>query len=99
MKQQTNHQPKVKNQTWSRNDESIFCANETTIHLQPRASKSNTILVQNIGKDPPGRCRSPEEACRLNPDNRPVSIKSNKTLFNIDSQLFKQIQNPNFFYN
>ena len=91
MKKQTNIQLKVKSKIQSNITESITGTHETSIQLKPGTTKSNMILVQNIGKDPPGRCRSPEEACRLDPEKRPVSIKSNKTLFNIDFQIFKQM--------
>lgn len=99
MKKQTNDQTKVKNQFMGINGESLTGAHEATILLKPSSTKSNTIQVQNIGKDPPGRWRSPGVACCLDPDNRPDIIKNNKTLFNIDFQIFKQIQIPNFFNN
>lgn len=102
MKQQPNYQTKAKSQNRNGIQDTFSGALSTIISTPfiegPRGG-SNTLLVKNIGKDPPGRWHSPGVAYCLNPDNRPVSIKSNKTLFNIDYQIFKQIQNPNFFNN
>jgi len=99
MKQLTSHQTKVKNQIRSNSSVSLTDALETKILIKPMISRSNIFLVQNIGKDPPGRWCSPGVAYCLYADNRPVLLKSDKTLFNIDFQIFKQIQNPNYFNN
>jgi len=99
MKQPTNHQINVKSQISGNNGEYITGAHETHIHIIPKTTKSNTIQVQNIGKDPPGRCLSPDAVCCLDPDKPAALIKNNLTLFITEFQIFKQIQNPNFFNN
>lgn len=99
MKHLTNRQTKEKNQICTSNAEPLTVAPGTTILLKPTTSRSNIFLVQNIGKDPPGRWRSPDAACCQNPYNPTALLQSYKTLFRIDYQAYKQIQNPNFINN
>lgn len=99
MKQLTNHQTKEKNQIRCINGESITEKPETSIPIKPMISRSNIFLVQNIGKDPPGRWHSPGLGYCQNPDILTTAYPSNKILFINEFQIFKQIQNPNFINN
>lgn len=78
MKQLTNHQKNDNDQIRRNNSESLTESIEKGILLKPITSNSNSFLVQNIGKDPPGRWCSPGDAYFLDPDKRPDSLKSNK---------------------
>ena len=99
MKQQTNFQKKTKSQIQINSGQQRKGKNKTTTLLKPTTSMSNTFLVQNIGKDPPGRSCSPAAACCLEPDNPPATLKNNIILLITEFQMFKQIQNPNFYNN
>ena len=46
--------------------------------------------LQNKGKGPPGRVRSPGAGWCLKPDNQQTTIKSNKTNYNTEFQYFNQ---------
>lgn len=96
MKQLTNHQAKEKRQNMRSKDECLTGAHGKTILLKPTTSRSNIFMIQNIGKDPPGRSRSPGAAYYMDPDHPSSELKYNNNLLITEFQIFKQIRNPNF---
>jgi hypothetical protein len=72
----------------SRNQEGIkdalSCAFGTIIQIKTKddAGGINIFLVQNKGKGPPGRVRSPGAGCCLRPDNHLVAIEGDKNNYN-----------------
>jgi len=64
------------------------------LHITPKIGILNIFLIQNKGKGPPGRSRSPDAPNILYPEIKPATGKSSKkTDHIIQSQYFK------FFHN
>jgi len=94
MTNQTKNQTKAESLVLCSIGALFSAASEKGNSLEPKIFRTNVILVQNIGKDPPGRSCCPGANCCLCPDNSTAASKGNKSLFAIELQAFKQIQNP-----
>lgn len=96
MKKQENNRTKTESRILSRLNEGLTRGPETINHLKYQIIRSNTFQILFLGKDPPGRSRSPGVICCLDPDYHSAALTGNKTLFTIEFQSFKKIQNPYF---
>ena len=96
MKQQLNNQTKAKSQNCLGTMDVFPVLHRFIARNQSKTGLSNIFIIHNKCKGPPGLVRGVGTAKCPDPDNRHVLIKSNRTIFNIDIQIFKQIQNPNF---
>jgi hypothetical protein len=104
MKQQTNIETKAKSQNRQGIKDALSAAFRTVIQisytppLEGPGGGFNIFLVQNKGKGPPGRVRSPGTGCCLKPDNQPAAIKRSNTYYITKFQHFNnyQISNSNF---
>jgi len=72
----------------------LASALRTLIRIQLKNRTPNIFLIQNKGKGPPGRARSPDRGNPLLPDPKPAAGKSSKITTHII-----QYQYFNFFHN
>lgn len=106
MKQQTNIEKKAKSQNRQGIKDALSLAFRKIIRIQTEVKYSpplegfggdcNIFLMQNKGKGPPGRVRSPETGCCLEPDNQPVALKNIKINYIANFQYFNNYQISNF---
>jgi hypothetical protein len=99
MKHEMNNQISAKSKSQINYGKALARVQEKPICSKPMINRQNTFLVQNIGKDPPGRPRIAGAICCLDPDYITEALTGDKTIFIINIQAFKQIQNLNFFNN
>ncbi|MCX6236040.1 MAG: hypothetical protein NTY07_00555 [Bacteroidia bacterium] len=106
MKQKTNIEKTAESRNRKGIKDAISVAFRTIIRIQNApplegTGGSNIFLMQNKGKGPPGRVRSPGAGCCLKPDNHPVALKSSKNYYKTKFQHFNkyQISNSIFFNN
>ncbi len=72
----------------------VVCELSTQLRIQRINATPNIFLIQNKGKGPPGRSRSPDRGNRLSPDTKPAAGKSSKIIIQII-----QYQYFNFYHN
>ncbi|HZL09211.1 MAG TPA: hypothetical protein VFC65_04380 [Prolixibacteraceae bacterium] len=64
-----------------------ICSTDKPWFSLPSEGKQNGGF--NFGNDPPGRSRSPDQACGLNPEKRFVALQSCKTNSKLNFNCFK----------
>ena len=74
--------------------DALACASQIFTRIQLKIGIPNIFLIQNKGKGPPGRARSPDRGNPLLPDPKPAAGKSSKITTHII-----QYQYFNFFHN
>ena len=74
--------------------DALACASQIFTRIQLKIGIPNIFLIQNKGKGPPGRSRSPDRGNPLLPDPKPAAGKSSKITTHII-----QYQYFNFFHN
>ena len=73
--------------------DALTCTAQIITRIKPGIGFLNIFLIQNKGKGPPGRSRSPDKDNSLIPDPKPAAGKGSK----IPNQII-QNQQFNFYY-
>ena len=74
-------------------NDALTCASQFVKGIKPKIGILNIFLIQNKGKGPPGRSRSPDKDNSLIPDPKPAAGKGSK----IPNQIIQNEQ-FNFYY-
>jgi len=93
MKQQTIVQTTAESQNRNRMMDALSGGSITSI----ANGLMNIFLVQNKGKGPPGRVRSPVAGCCLKPDNHETAVESSKIVYKTQFQYFTIYHFSNFY--
>ncbi len=106
MKQLTVIQKTASRQNRQNIKSALTCATQIITRIKPKIEILNIFLIQNKGKGPPGRSRSPDKGDYPIPDPKPAAGKSSKKfirLFKINSLKFITSKNlyhekANFYF-
>ena len=83
MKQLSVIQKTANRQNRKRIQDALTCATQIVMRIKPEIGILNIFLIQNKGKGPPGRSRSPDKGDFPIPDPKPAAGKSSKNSYQI----------------
>jgi len=76
----------------------LTCASKNVIRIKPKIGILNIFLIQNKGKGPPGRSRSPDKGDFPIPDPKPAAGKSSKIIVQIFKYQCLNFITTKFYY-